>query len=255
MTNVKVADMSRVEFDARPTNTPILIPVGALEQHGPHLPLDTDQAIANAFAIDLAESVGAVVAPGIGYGCRSHPVSGGGEFFRATTSLSGSVMSDIMFDLIRAFRGNGFHNFAFINGHFENAAFLVESAHRAVEAMPGLKILVVNWWELAQADYLSEIFDGNFPGWEAEHAGIVETSLMMHIAPERVRDKLIEERISDVRAPAYTVVPERAGLVDPTGVLRTAWGSSARIGSGIYVHCLEEMTAVLRSEFPGGDQP
>lgn len=251
MTKVQIAEMTRVEFDELPAETPIFIPVGALEQHGPHLPLDTDQAIAHAFAIELAEIVGAVVAPGIGYGCRSHPVSGGGEFFRATTSLRGSVMSGVMFDILKAFHRGGFRNFAFINGHFENAAFLVDGAHDAVEAMPDLKILVVNWWEVAQLDYLQVIFDGNFPGWEAEHAGIVETSLMMYIAPERVSEPLIEDRVSDVRAPLYTVVPERAGLVDPTGVLRTAWGSSRRIGEGIFTHCRDEMVTVLRTEFPG----
>lgn len=254
MTKVRISDMTRVEFDDRSADTPILIPVGALEQHGPHLPLDTDQAIAEAFAIELAEEVGAMVAPGIGYGCRSHPVSGGGEIFRATNSISGSTMSGIMFDILRAFRGSGFRNFAFVNGHYENAAFLVDTAHQAVAVMPDLKVLVINWWEVAKLDYLQVIFDGNFPGWEAEHAGIVETSLMMHIAPDRVVEQLIEDRISDVRAPSYTVVPERSGLVDATGVLRTAWGSSARIGEGIFTHCRDEMVDVLRTEFPGEHQ-
>ncbi len=249
---LSIADMTRVEFDAQIASSAVLIPVGATEQHGPHLPLDTDQAIANAFASALARETGVLTAPGINYGCRSHPVSGGGEFFKATISISGRTMIDVMSNIITSYSDAGCRQFAFVNGHFENAAFLVDAAHEIVRNRDDLKVLVINWWEVAQMAVLESIFDGGFPGWEAEHAGIVETSLMMYLDGNRVHIDQIEDRLATIKAPSYTVVPERAGLVDPSGVLQTAVGSSVAIGQGIFEHCMQQMADILRTEFALG---
>jgi creatinine amidohydrolase len=231
---------------------PVLLPVGSLEQHGPHLPLDTDSAIAEALALALAEAVGAMVAPSLRYGYRSQPASGGGEFFTATTSLSGAALCTATYDIVCAFARHGYREFALINGHFENTAFIVEAATLAVQRHPELRVVSVNWWEQASAETLEEIFAGGFPGWEAEHAGVVETSLMMHIDPSRVRADLIDDRVAETRPPTYTVLPERAGLVDPSGVLRTARGSSAEIGEQVWRHVTAACEEILRAELGSG---
>lgn len=62
-------------------NKILIIPIGATEQHGPHLPLGVDAMLATSFARVLAEQIGAVVAPTINYGYKSLPMSGGGPFF------------------------------------------------------------------------------------------------------------------------------------------------------------------------------
>ena len=227
---------------------PILIPVGSLEQHGAHLPLDTDTAIARAFALEIADRLECLVAPDLSYGHRSQPASGGGEIFRGTTSISGSSMCDDLFDVLLAFARHGQRIFAFINGHFENSAFVIEAAQRAVHRMEDLKIVVINWWEMAETERLNAIFAGEFPGWAAEHAGIVETSLMMHLHPQVVREDLIESRMAKVQPPTYTVLPERRGLVDHSGVLRTAWGSSPEIGRDIFDHVVLRCTKLLKCE-------
>lgn len=108
---------------------------------------------------------------------------------------------------------------------------------------------MIDWWNILETDKLVEIFAGEFPGWEAEHAGIIETSLMLHVAPERVRTDLIENRASHLAAPRHTVLPERPGLVDPSGVLRTAWGSSADIGRQIFEEVVRVATALVTDEF------
>jgi creatinine amidohydrolase len=110
-------------------------------------------------------------------------------------------------------------------------------------------VLVLNWWELLPADQLDDIFAGSFPGWEAEHAGIAETSLMLHLHPERVRRSLIEDRMAEIGPPRYTALPERAGLVDPSGVLRTAHGSTAETGRRIQASVLAATTVVLHDEW------
>jgi creatinine amidohydrolase len=226
----------------------VLLPVGSLEQHGPHLPLDTDSAIAASMARGIADELGALVAPGLGYGYRSQPASGGGEIFPATTSLSGAGLTTATRDVLCALARHGFLELAMVNGHFENSAFIIEAAYLATEQHPDARIVVLNWWEQLGMDRLDEIFGGAFPGWEAEHAGVAETSLMMHLFPDRVRTELVEERLATIAPPTYTVLPERTGLVDPSGVLRTASGSSAAIGKAIYDDVVEECTAILRRE-------
>ena len=225
-----------------------MLPVGSLEQHGPHLPLNTDSAIAASMAGGIADQTGALVAPGLGYGYRSQPASGGGEIFPATTSLSGAGLTTATRDVLCALVRHGYRDLALVNGHFENSAFIIEAAHLATEQHPDARIVVLNWWEQLRAERLDKIFDGAFPGWEAEHAGIAETSLMMHLCPDRVRTDRIEDRLAAVGPPSYTALPERAGLVDPSGVLRTAQGSSAGIGKSIYDDVVTACTAIVQHE-------
>jgi creatinine amidohydrolase len=226
---------------------PVLMPVGSLEQHGPHLPLDTDAAIAESFARALGDTCSALVAPGFGYGYRSQPASGGGEIFRATTSLSGAGLCLATTDVLSAFARHGYRELVLVNGHYENTAFIVEAATLVAERYD-VRVVSLNWWELVPAERLDEVFGGAFPGWEAEHAGIAETSLMLHLHPDRVRTELISDRVAEISPPGYTVVPERPDLVDPSGVLRTASGSSAEIGRKIADEVLAASERILAVE-------
>lgn len=200
-------DMTAPEVEACGVR-PILMPVGSLEQQGPHLPLDTDMALAEAFARALGEGVGALVAPGLGYGYRSQPASGGGEIFRATTSLSGAGLCGATTDVLSAFARHGYRELVLVNGHFENTAFIVEAATLVSECYD-VRVVSLKWWELVPVDRLDEIFGGSFPGWEVEHAGVAETSLMMHFHPARVRTELISDRVAEIVPPSYTMIPER----------------------------------------------
>lgn len=243
-------DMTGPEIEALLGRRPVIVPVGSLEQHGPHLPADTDSAIARWFALAIATEIDGLVAPDLGYGYRSQPVSGGGEIFPGTTSLAGATLCSALYDILCAFARHGQLEFVLVNGHYENSAFVVEAANLAVLQHPGLRVVAINWWEIARADRLDKIFGGEFPGWAAEHAGVVETSLLMHLDPMRVRIELIDDRTSPITPPNYTVLPERPGLVDPSGVLRTAHGSSAAIGREIFDHVVELSTSILRNELP-----
>jgi creatinine amidohydrolase len=230
-----------------------LIPVGAIEQHGPHMGLDTDTFLAIKFSEALAEQVGGVVVPGFNYGYRSQPASGGGELFPGTVSLRGATLSAIVSDIVYGWARHGLSRIALINGHYENTLFIVEGVNLALERGAQAKVVVLNWWEQISAHQLDEIFDGTFPGWEAEHAGVVETSLVWHLDADRVRPQLISPHTATVSAPPYTVLPEPAGMVDPSGVLRTASGSSAELGRAMFDVAVAEMSAALRKEFGGND--
>lgn len=83
MNPVLMSSLSWVEYQERiqDSKTIVLIPCGALEQHGPHLPLGTDALLCTAIAQSVAEKVNGIVAPTFNYGYKSQPRSGGGQHF------------------------------------------------------------------------------------------------------------------------------------------------------------------------------
>ncbi|WP_033296201.1 creatininase [Amycolatopsis jejuensis] len=227
----------------------LFLPLGSVEQHGPHLPVDTDACLARAFAKAGAERTNGIVGPDFAYGYRSQPVSGGGELFPGTISLSGATYSALVRDLVVAYARHGHRRIVFVNGHFENTMFAIEGINLALEQKAETDVLVVNWWEIIEAKALDELFEGRFPGWEAEHAGVVETSLMLHVDPSRVDTALISPHVATVTAPPYTRLPEPPGQVDPSGVLRTAAGSSAEIGRGLFGLVDKRLGDLVAAEF------
>lgn len=241
----RLQDMQAFEIDTEKT---LLIPLGAVEQHGRHLPLDTDTFLATAMCDALAEAVDGVVGPSFAHGCRSLPASGGGELFPGTISMPGALFTELVAELMTSYARHGHRRVVLVNGHLENTMFAIEGVKAALEREP-LDALVIDWWNILETDKLTEIFAGDFPGWEAEHAGIIETSLMLYVAPDRVRTDQIANRISHIPAPRHTVLPERPGLVDPSGVLRTAWGSSPDIGRQLYDEIIRAATTLVTDEF------
>ena len=77
----------------------IMLPVGSLEQHGPHLPLNVDVVIPSNFAKMVDEQIEGIVLPPIAYGYKSHPTSGGGQLFPGTTSLNANTLINLILDI------------------------------------------------------------------------------------------------------------------------------------------------------------
>src|SRR6202140_3439596 len=98
----------------------LVLPVGAVEQHGPHLPLTVDTEIPVRIASMLVERLKVIAAPAIPYGARSLPQSGGGPSFIGTINIRGSVLTDYLKDIIAGFVATGFRSIVVLNGHYEN---------------------------------------------------------------------------------------------------------------------------------------
>lgn len=230
----------------------LLLPVGSVEQHGPHLPLGVDGHIPLALALELAEQVNAIVAPPVWYASRSAARSGGGEHFPGTTRISGRTLEALVGDLLDAFHRQGWRGVCVLNGHFENTAFIAEAALRFSQESrdAAFKVCLVNWWEQVSPELLHELFQGDFPGWELEHASLTETSLMMHYYPSLVNVTAIPPSSGTSGGPpSYTVFPEPAGLVPPSGILYRADLSSADSGRRLAQHLTGRILAILRREF------
>src|SRR5699024_8940038 len=111
------------EYLSHPGST-VIIPTGATEQHGPHMPLGVDAMLSSDIAAAVAQQVGALVAPVFAYGYKSQPRSGGGNHRVGTTSLSATTLIHLVDDVVSSFLEQGFQRVVVLNGHFENYQFI-----------------------------------------------------------------------------------------------------------------------------------
>lgn len=245
-----MANMTWYEFNERKNKDVVILPVGSVEQHGPHLPLFTDTIISEGFANLLGDKVNGIVMPSINYGYKSQPASGGGPLFPGTIDLNGTSLINLVKDIIEELIRDGVRKIALVNSHFENQAFLLEAIDLVSKNMPSdTKIIMMSWWDLISQDTIDKIFDEvEFPGWALEHAAITETSLILKFRPELVHmDRLIDEKIEEV--PTYQVYPIPKDLVPQSGLLSIGRTSSAQKGEVIVEEALNKMIGIVKKEF------
>ena len=210
----------------------VIVPIGATEQHGPHLPLDTDAVLAEHLAYAVAEPTQMLVAPPITYGYRSRPLSGGGEGFPGTISISARTLMCLVEDVLAGLIRSGFIRLCLLNWHFENSNFIYEAAWLAQTAQPErAQVMVIEaaFAELSEAVMQTMFADVEFRGWDVEHAAVLETSLMLHLQPERV---LFDRAVDDASEehPTYDVIPAPASFIPTSGTLWKARAASAAKG-------------------------
>ena len=160
-----------------------LLPIGAVEAHGPHLPLRTDGIIAEAWAQEAAErlearGMEALVLPTIDYTPAPFAKS-----FPGTLSVGRETVTRLIVDVARAVAAQGARALVLCNAHLdpENLAALKDAVRRAYAV--GVPILFPDLTSGALAVRLTEEFQSG-----ACHAGQYETSIVMSVAPELVRE-------------------------------------------------------------------
>jgi creatinine amidohydrolase len=252
MQEVRMDHISWVEYQSRLANKPVLfLPCGALEQHGPHLPLGVDAMLASDIASHVAAQLGGLVAPPLNYGYKSQARCGGGQTFPGTTSLDGEHLIGVVRDIIREFVRHGVERLVLVDGHYENQWFLTEAIETALrELTPGhpLKVVRSEYWEFCPTAVLDEVFENGFPGFALEHAALIETSMMLALRPQLVAmDKLPDD--GPAQFPVHDCYPQTGRGVPPSGVLASAAGASAERGQKIIDAVCAGMADALRKEF------
>ncbi|NUO92772.1 MAG: creatininase [Dermatophilaceae bacterium] len=230
---------------------PVIVPVGATEQHGPHLPLQTDVLLAKAMSTRLAEAVDGVVAAPVVYGYKSQQRSGGGNHLAGTTSLDATTLIAIARTLTLEFARHGARQVVFLNGHFENYQFLYEGVELATTELKqrgeDVSAMLLSYWDFVDDETIEEIYRGAFPGWDVEHGGVLETSLMLHLHPELVR----LERVMDLPAaqlPRYDRLPVRPELTPISGCLSSAAAASESAGRLLLDRTSAALAAAIGAE-------
>jgi creatinine amidohydrolase len=240
------------EFQSRFNEVVVVLPLGSVEQHGYHMPLGVDGQIPFHLALTAAERFPLVIAPPIWYGYKSQPRSGGGGAFPGTTSLDGDTLARSVQDLVRDLVRQGQNSIVLLNGHMENTVFAAEGADLALREVSrdGVKVVLINWWEHVTDAVIEQLFPEGFPGWEAEHASLTETSLMAHFLPHLVLMERLSDREDYRPVPKYSVWPEPSGLVPESGVLFQAHDATPEKGEVLAEHIVSEIVAILKHEFP-----
>jgi creatinine amidohydrolase len=241
-----VEQMTWEEYRAEVSRRIIILPVGSLEQHGPHLPLNVDVVIPTNLAKMVCEELHAMVLPPIAYGYKSQ---GGGQLFPGTTSLDGTTLINLTLDILRETYRHGGRRFLVLNGHYENVAFVTEAVHLFLRDADDARVVILSWWDQVSDEMIDELFaEAGFPGWEMEHAAITETALMQYFAPELVReDKIIDDQSE--RTPTYSIFPPPDDIIPKSGVLYKATYASREKGEKLAKQVVGTIVQIAREEF------
>lgn len=247
----RMIDMTWQDFrDAMSRNPVLLIPCGAVEQHGPHLPLGTDVMLATAVAEGVAARIDGIACQAVNYGYKSMPRSGGGQSFPGTTSMDGETVIHQVRDLIREYHRHGARRLCFVDGHYENQWFVSEGIQVALRELadPSLKIVRLEYWDFLSETDIERLFPDGFPGFALEHAAVLETAFMLHLRPDLVREDKIPQEVK-VSFPLYDVYPEDSSWVPEGGALSGAASASADLGRELYDIYVKGIGEALVAEF------
>ena len=253
--SVHMGEMTWAEYQDKIRNNGIVyIPVGALEQHGYHMPLCVDALLPAGVAEVVARETNGIVAPALPYGCKSQQRCGGGNFFMGTTSLDGSTMIAVVRDILREFIRHGARKFVMMNGHFENQAFMIEAIDLALRdaralGITDIRVLFISYWDfINDPKVLDYLYPDGLAGWDVEHAGLMETSLILHMHPHLVK---LEKAIihPPAKFPLYDIYPPHEDWTPAPGTLSSPEKSTADKGKLILDTCSKAIIEVVKKEF------
>ncbi len=220
-----------------------IVPLGATEQHGPHLPFATDTLIAEALAVRLAARLeGAVALPALPVGCSPEHMG-----FPGTLNVSATTLSSWLADVFGSLARHGVERAIVFSAHGGNAATLRNAAARLHAAVPAMSVEV-----LADLDGLTARLHAEAARFgiateaAGHHAGEIETSIMLALHPELVRmEAAIPGHVEPTADPQSLFYPDLRRTA-PMGTVGDPRGASALRGAryvAAWVDVLEAASA------------
>ncbi len=256
--SVFTGELSWPEFEGRLQGggTPVMIPLGSHEQHGLHMPLQTDVLLPTAFSARVAPLVGALVAPTFVYGYKSQQKSGGGQHIPGTLSLDGATYVSQVKEIIKELARNGARRFVMMNGHYENTWFMVEGIDLALrelrwDGIRDVKVVALSYWDFIDRGTIAKLYPDGFPGVELEHGGVMETSLMLALHPKLVHmDRVVDH--APASFPPYDVYPIEGEWTPRTGSLSSPKLATKEKGEVLLDVCTTGIVAAVKKELGKG---
>ena len=232
----------------------VIVPTGATESHGPHMPCDTDTHQAEYMSIELAQRVNGVVVPAVPYA-----ISKTFEHFPGTISLSIPTYQQMIYEIGAALIKQGFKNILLLNGNRPNGTSNDAVARRLIDDLDDFDITVtaVSYWEPGAAA-VHELRTSEVGGMG--HGGEFETSFQLATRPDLVK----MDRLEGVYAPLVgwdlvaPVEPSRTYRKRPTpqsnhasifGDPHKASGQSGKAFIDASVNALVEMMENLQPSY------
>lgn len=239
MTAKYAKEMTKDEFESTMKNDPIIIlPIGAMEEHGSHLPLGTDTYEIEFVVDGLSDRLNAIILPTISYGvCKST------YNFPGTISISFDTLRSLIHEIISEVIRHGGRRMLVISGHAggNHMTALKMAAETAVNENPFLKIMVLSDYWL-----VPEFKGAEFPKWDG-HAGMIETSRMLNIRPDISRKGTKSAKPKDR---GYMILPDPEKSF-PAGVMGDPRRASAELGRELDDFILGRLVRMIRKNLGG----
>ncbi len=205
--------LTSAEIPAIDRRLPVIIPVGLIEAHGPHLPVSVDNDMAQWFAREVAQATGVVLAPPLNYGfadeMREYP---------GTVGLRPSTLTAVAIDIMEMFIYHGFKRLIWMSGHGANKAPVELAFYPVWEKHPDLKVAYWNYWSEAGFNHI-------------HHADKRETEIYAAcgntVYMDRVQDFKVPKPWHKIRS-RFALQPDSGGINGEPSLASTQEGSVTR---------------------------
>lgn len=239
--NSCITAMTWVEFERICQRNPIVvIPSGAVEVYGPHLPLGSDSYVADAIATMVADRLGAVRTPLIPIGYSADLME-----FPGTLMVSPSAFIGYLDGVCRSLIRWGLKKFLFMNTHLGNVALIDQVVDGLIQEHQAV-CMQIDWWRFA-ARLGADLLESE---WAAGHAGELCTSVLLYLAKDFVRE---EERRDFIPPsdpwPSGAIRYISYRCITPSGVLGRASAGNAEKGKAIVQRCVEAIVSEAKAFF------
>ena len=231
----------------------LIVPIGSVEQHGHHLPVATDTILVDAVASRTGErlvesdNVPFLITPTLWTGFSPHHMDFGG-----TLTASFRTLLAVLTDVIESGLENGFDSMLIVNGHGGNSSLIRAATSKVGADTPDREILSCTYFELATS-FVDDIRDSDVGG--IAHGGEFETSIMLHLRPDLVREDKAnvtyrDEPYSHASREMFdsgTLSPYRSfAEMSETGELGDPTLATAEKGEKLLANLVVELAAIVR---------
>jgi creatinine amidohydrolase len=235
------------EVDAhRKTHRLVVIPSGALEVYGPHLPVGSDSIVAEEVAGRVAAALDAYAAPLIPVGYSADLLS-----FPGTLSVEPAAFTAYLTGICESLIRWGYTDLLFVNTHLGNVALIDQVALALMERHPAVRCLAIDWWRF-DVEYGADVWESG--GLAVAHAGEMGTATIRAVAEELVREEAIADFIPTASgghkgAVAYYPFTEDT----PTGVIGSPSAGTRAKGELVVDRGVAGIVEEARAYFGAGD--
>ncbi len=234
---MKWEEITTDEIGQLDRNIPAILPIAAVEQHGPHLPLATDSLIADHLMNQLNKAIEdqILILPTIRVGCSDHHMA-----FNGTLTTQHGHFNNYVQDIVNSVITHGFDQLILFNCHGGNMGIAKVLYEQIGYSQQHIRLVTVTWWQLV-APELTGLQESTAGG--VGHAGEFETSLLLHFDPKQVRiDRIPDKRTNrnrwswsdgDMIRGARAELYQRMDQKTLNGVYGDPWLATAEKGAKI----------------------
>jgi len=231
-------------------NRVAVIPVGTIEQHGPHLPLVTDVLTATEMSRRAVRQIPgeAVLLPSVFYAFNEHHLD-----FPGTIAVRGDTFINYVTDIGTSLAHHGFRKILLVNGHGSNVPFLDIAARNITNKTPAI-CAMAPWWNLLPKHLLTSLRESEFPGGMA-HGCELETSVLLYLRGDLVQMDKAERDLPvqrseffywDLQSPSPVFFQEFFSRYSRTGTLGDPTKATMQKGELFVAGAVETLVRVIR---------